>query len=70
MTKAIGLSALFADTELPFGHPGRNFDESPASYSGFHDRYEPPPIDPRRRKSSVQPSYQITRRCSTKLKPR
>ena len=46
MTKAIDLSALFADTELPFGHPGRNFDESPAGYSNFHDRYEPPPIDP------------------------
>ena len=28
------------------GHPGRNFDESPAGYSNFHDRYEPPPIDP------------------------
>ena len=46
MTKAMDLSALFADTELPFGHPGRNFDESPAGYSDFHDRYEPPPIDP------------------------
>ena len=46
MTKAIDLSALFTDTELPFGHPGRNFDESPAGYSNFHDRYEPPPIDP------------------------
>ena len=46
MTKAIDLSALFADTELPFGHPGRNFDESPAGHSNFHDRYEPPPIDP------------------------
>ena len=46
MTKAIDLGALFADTELPFGHPGRNFDESPAGYSDFDDRYEPPPIDP------------------------
>ena len=46
MTKAIDLGALFADTELPFGHPVRNFDESPAGYSDFDDRYEPPPIDP------------------------
>ena len=46
MTKAIDLGALFADAELPFGHPGRNFDESPAGYSDFDDRYEPPPIDP------------------------
>ena len=53
MTKAIDLSALFADTELPFGHPGRNFDESPAGYSDFHDRYEPPP---RAESSSAGPS--------------
>ena len=46
MTKAIDLSALFADTELPFGHPVRNFDESLVGYSDFLDRYEPPPIDP------------------------
>ena len=36
MTKAIGLGTLFAETELPFSHPGRNFD----------DRYEPRPVDP------------------------
>ena len=26
------LDALFADAELPFGHPGRNFDDSPARH--------------------------------------
>ena len=46
MTNSNNLDALFADAELPFGHPGRNFDDSPAGYSDFHDRYEPPPIDP------------------------
>ena len=30
---------LMQDTEIPFGHPGRNFDD-------FDDRYEPPPLDP------------------------
>ena len=30
------LDDLFADAELPFGHPGRNFD----------DCHEPPPVDP------------------------
>ena len=38
MTKAVDLGALFADTELPFGHP--------AGYSDFDDRYEPWPVDP------------------------
>ena len=40
------IDALFADAELPFGHPGRRFDYSPAGYSDFDDRYEPPPVDP------------------------
>ena len=34
------------EPELPFGHPGHNFDESPAGYSEFDDRYEPQPEDP------------------------
>ena len=46
MTKTINLDALFSDAEFPFGHPGRNFDDSPADYSDFDDRYEPPPVDP------------------------
>ena len=46
MTKAIDLGTLFAETELPFGHPGRNFDDTPASYGDFYDRYEPWPVDP------------------------
>ena len=48
MTKAIDLGTLFAETELPFGHPGRNFDDTPAGYSDFDDRYEPWPVDPSR----------------------
>ena len=47
MTTNNNLDALFADAELPFGHPGRrNFDDSPAGYTDFDDRYEPPPVDP------------------------
>ena len=40
------LDALFADAELPFGHPGRNFDDSPPGTDRFDDHYEPPPPDP------------------------
>ena len=43
MTTRNDLNALFADAELPYGHPGRNFDDSPAGYSDFNDRYLPPP---------------------------
>ena len=46
MTSSNGLDALFADAELPFGHPGRNFDDTPAHLEDFDDRYEPPPVDP------------------------
>ena len=46
MTNSNNLDALFADAKLPFGHPGPNFDDSPAGYSDFDDRYEPPPVDP------------------------
>ena len=44
------------DAELPFGHPGRKFDDTPSHYDRFDDapthqdrfddRYEPPPVDP------------------------
>ena len=34
------------DAELPFGHPGRNFDDAPTHQDRFDDRYEPPPVDP------------------------
>ena len=40
------LDDLFDDAELPFGHPGRNFDETPAELDQSDDRYEPPPVDP------------------------
>ena len=46
MAKAIDLDALFADAELPFGHPGSNYDDTPAGHRDFDDRYEPPPVDP------------------------
>ena len=46
MVNSINLDALFADTELPFGHPGRNFDDTPAYSPDFDDRHEPPPVDP------------------------
>ena len=29
MTNSNGLDALFADADLPFGHPGRRFDDTP-----------------------------------------
>ena len=38
--------ALFADAELPFGHPGSNYDDTPAGPRDFDDMYEPPPVDP------------------------
>ena len=37
---------LMHDPELPFGHPGRNFDDTPAYFEDFDDRYEPMPVDP------------------------
>ena len=46
MTKTIDLDALFADTEIPFSHPGRNFDNTPEHFDHRDDRYEPPPVDP------------------------
>ena len=46
MTKTINLDALFSDAELPFGHPGRNFDDIPEHLDHRDDRYETPPVDP------------------------
>ena len=46
MTKTINLDALFSDAELPFGHPGRNFDDTPEHFDHRDDRYEPPPVNP------------------------
>ena len=40
------LDALFADAELPFGHPGRNYDNAPAHFDAFDDHYGPRPVDP------------------------
>ena len=40
------LDDLFDDAELPFGHPGRSFDETPAELDQSDDRYGPEPGDP------------------------
>ena len=37
---------MFDDAEPPFGHPGRNFDDTSVNFDGFDDRYEPPAADP------------------------
>ena len=42
MANSNNLKDLFADDELPFGHPGRNFDDTPVFFDDFDDRYEPP----------------------------
>ena len=36
MASSNNLDALFADGELPFGHPGRRFDDTPEGFD--HDR--------------------------------
>ena len=46
MTSSNNLDALFADAELPFGHPGHDFDDTPEHFDRRDDRYEPPPVDP------------------------
>ena len=46
MTKAIDLGTLFAETEIPFGHPDRNFDDTPEHFDNHDDRHEPRPMDP------------------------
>ena len=44
MTTNNNIDALFADSELPFGHPGRRFDDTPEHFDHRDDRYEPPPV--------------------------
>ena len=46
MTTNNNPDALFADAELPFGHPGRRFDDTPEHFDHRDDRHEPPPVDP------------------------
>ena len=46
MTSNKNLDALFSDAELPFGHPGRNFEDSPSHFDRFDDRHEPRSADP------------------------
>ena len=40
------LDALFEHSEVPFGQPVRNFDDTPPGYDDFDNRYEPHPGDP------------------------
>lgn len=37
---------LMYEPDLPFVHPSRNFDDTPAGFDTSDDRYEPPPVDP------------------------
>ena len=46
MTNSNNLDAMFADAELPFGHPGCRFDDTPSPFDALEDRYEPPPAGP------------------------
>lgn len=46
MTSSNGLDALFPEAEMPFGHPGHSFDDSPEHFDHRDDRYQPPPVDP------------------------
>ncbi len=46
MTSSGKIEDLFNDVELPFGHPGRNFNDTPAGFDDFDNRYEPPQVDP------------------------
>ena len=40
------LDDLFDNAELPFGHSGRNYDDTPVDFDEFKDSYEPPAVDP------------------------
>ena len=45
MTNNNNLDALFADAELPFGHPGRQFDDTPEYFDSSPlqaQRHAPP----------------------------
>ena len=46
MTTDNNLDDLFSLAELPFGHPGRNLDDTPPYHDRFDDRYDQPPGDP------------------------
>ena len=37
---------LMQEPELPFGHSGHRFDDTPEHFDRFDDRYAPPPVDP------------------------
>ena len=41
------MDALFAEADLPFGHPRRNFDGTLPDFDCFEDCHEPP-VDPPR----------------------
>ena len=47
MSKRNNLDALVADLDLSFGHPVRNFDDTPTHFDISDERYEPPLVDPR-----------------------
>ena len=45
MSKRNNLDALVADLDLSFGHPVRNFDDTPTHFDISDERYEPPLVD-------------------------
>ena len=46
MTTNNNLDALFADAELPFGHPGRRFDDTPEYFGNYILDYPETPAVP------------------------
>ena len=47
MSKSNNLDALVADLDLSFGHPERNFDDTPTHFDISDERYGPPLVGPR-----------------------
>ena len=45
MASSNNLDALFADGELPFGHPGRRFDDTPEGFDHDHRMDQEPEPD-------------------------
>ena len=45
MASSNNLDALFADGELPFGHPGRRFDDTPEGFDHDHRMDQEPERD-------------------------
>ena len=45
MVSSNNLDALFADGELPFGHPGRRFDDTPEGFDHDHRMDQEPEPD-------------------------